>query len=91
MGSLNMFKIFKKKDNKPKQKKFKKTDYRNMKKVVKKMDSMATAMDGLATVEDVKKLREELIVEKKRNQFANLPPRIKLKVLRSLAKERLKK
>ena len=60
-----------------------KVDVKNLKKVVNKIESLATS-------KDIEKLREELIMEKRRNKFANLPPRIKLKVLRSLAKGKQK-
>jgi len=64
---------------KPKVKKGKKVDVKNLKKVVQKID-------GLATSDDIAQLRNELLVEQRRNKFEHLPPRLKLKVLRSLSK-----
>jgi hypothetical protein len=66
---------------KKKQPKAKGVDVKNLKKVVNKIE-------GLATSKDIDKLREELIMERRRNKFANLPPRLKLRVLRSLSKDK---
>lgn len=53
---------------------------KNLKKIVSKMESLATAGD-------IDKLKAELLEQKNKMKFASLPPKMKLRILRVLDKK----
>jgi hypothetical protein len=57
-----------------------KNDIKNIKKIVERIDTLATSGD-------IDKLKHELKIEADKRRFASLPPRVKLRVLRVLAKK----
>ena len=54
-------------------------DVKNLKKIVSKMESLATAGD-------IDKLKAELLEQKNKMRFSSLPPKMKLRILRVLDK-----
>lgn len=55
-------------------------DVKNLKKIVSKMESLATAGD-------IDKLKAELLEQKNKMRFSSLPPKMKLRILRVLDKK----